>query len=80
MRALALANRDGVERVLGAMSEEVSDLLFERQLYWNRTRSRIATDVARKVNDTYLKSQGQVGIASYGRMVDLLVAQRREGG
>lgn len=31
-----------------------------------------------QVNDTYLKSQGQrLGVASYGRMVDLLLAQRR---
>jgi len=30
------------------------------------------------VNDTYLKSQGQRhGVASYGRMVDLLLAERR---
>ena len=78
-QALARVNREGSERVLGAMSEEVHELLLERQRFWSRTRSRIATGVARKVNDTYLKSQGQVGIASYGRMVDLLVAQWRSG-
>jgi hypothetical protein len=30
------------------------------------------------VNDTYLKAQGQTqGVRSYGRMVDLLLAERR---
>jgi hypothetical protein len=30
------------------------------------------------VNDAYLKSQGQAqGVRSYGRMVDLLLAERR---
>jgi len=39
---------------------------------------RAVRSVSTKVNDTYLKSQGQRhGVASYGRMVDLLLAQRR---
>ena len=37
-----------------------------------------ATEVGRKVNDAYLKSQGQAdGVRSYGRMIDLLLAERR---
>ena len=35
-------------------------------------------EVSSKVNDTYLKVQGQAqGVRSYGRMVDLLLAERR---
>ena len=29
------------------------------------------------VNDAYLRAQGQDGVTSYGRMVDLLLAERR---
>jgi Protein of unknown function (DUF3810) len=45
---------------------------------WSRRyRSRL-TDVSHRVNDTYLRSQGQeLGVLSYGAMVDLLLAERR---
>ena len=33
--------------------------------------------VQEKVNDAYLRAQGQEGVTSYGRMVDLLLAERR---
>jgi Protein of unknown function (DUF3810) len=39
-----------------------------------------ANEVGRRVNDAYLKTQGQAdGVRSYGRMVDLLLAERRQG-
>jgi hypothetical protein len=42
-----------------------------------RYRGR-ANELGRRVNDAYLKSQGQAeGVRSYGRMVDLLLAERR---
>ena len=36
-----------------------------------------AMKAAQRVNDAYLRSQGQEGVRSYGRMVDLLLAERR---
>jgi Protein of unknown function (DUF3810) len=40
-----------------------------------------ANEVGRQVNDAYLKTQGQAdGVRSYGRMVDLLLAERRRSG
>jgi hypothetical protein len=33
-----------------------------------------------RVNDAYLRTQGQEGVRSYGRMVDLLLAERRSRG
>jgi hypothetical protein len=40
-----------------------------------------ATEVGRRVNDAYLKAQGQAdGVRSYGRVVDLLLAERRQQG
>jgi len=42
---------------------------------------RAAREVSERVNDGYLKSQGQrAGTQSYGRMVDLLLAERRAQG
>jgi hypothetical protein len=39
-----------------------------------------ASEVGHRVNDAYLKAQGQAeGVRSYGRMVDLLLAERRRG-
>jgi hypothetical protein len=69
-RAAALelekARSAGVRRDQRALSE------------WSRRyRSRLSA-VASRVNDTYLRSQGQVlGARSYGAMVDLLLAERR---
>jgi hypothetical protein len=34
-------------------------------------------NAARRVNDAYLRTQGQEGVRSYGRMVDLLLAEQR---
>jgi len=46
--------------------------------FWARHESSV-TRVGLRVNDLYLKSQGQVaGVRSYGRVVELLVAERRE--
>ena len=48
--------------------------------FW-RARRSVVTDVGRLSNDLYLKSQGEAeGVASYGRMVDLLLAERRARG
>ena len=48
--------------------------------WMERYRGR-ANEVGRRVNDTYLKAQGQAeGVRSYGRMVDLLLAERRRSG
>jgi len=42
--------------------------------YWQSFQGTLA-DAGSKINDTYLKSQGQLdGIRSYGRIVDLLLA------
>jgi hypothetical protein len=45
---------------------------------WSDRYQGAARRVARRVNDTYLKSQGHAdGVRSYGRVVDLLLAERR---
>lgn len=48
--------------------------LKENSKFWNKYEGPVA-EVSTKVNDTYLKANGQVeGVESYDRMVDLLVA------
>ena len=45
--------------------------------FWKRYDTRFG-DFALRINDAYLKAQGQeVGIHSYGLMVELLVADHR---
>lgn len=47
--------------------------------FWRQFDGKVA-EVSNKVNDTYLKVNKQEdGVKSYGRMVDLLLAQYREG-
>jgi hypothetical protein len=48
---------------------------------WNLRYQGPAETAARVVNDAYLKTQGVgEGVRSYGRMVDLLVLERRRRG
>lgn len=45
--------------------------------YWAQFETKVA-DISSKVNDTYLKANAQSdGVKSYGRMVDLLLAEKR---
>jgi hypothetical protein len=45
---------------------------------WRRKYESRAGAVHEKVNDAYLRVQGTEGVTSYGRMVDLLLAERRK--
>ena len=54
--------------------------LRDNSEYWQRHEGLIG-DISDTVNDTYLKANRQSdGVKSYGRMVDLLLAQRRLSG
>ena len=77
-RALQVADPKLQRRRAMSMDVRVVNLLEERSSYWSRRKSAVASKAMGAVNDTYLKSQGQKGgVASYGRMVDLLVAELR---
>ncbi|OPJ60488.1 DUF3810 domain-containing protein [Clostridium oryzae] len=53
------------------------DLKYENE-FWNKYNGKVQ-DTCNQVNNTYLKSNGQTdGVESYGRMVDLLLAQYRK--
>lgn len=50
--------------------------LIENNEYWEQFEDTVTNEVGEKVNDTYLKANKQTdGTKSYGRMVDLLLAE-----
>jgi len=56
------------------LNEKVEADLTANSLFWEQYEGRIA-EYAEKINDTYLKANGQPdGIKSYSRMADLIVA------
>jgi hypothetical protein len=49
-----------------------------REAEFRKTHEGLVSDYSDRVNDRYLKANGQTeGIGSYGRMVDLLLAEFR---
>jgi branched-subunit amino acid ABC-type transport system permease component len=77
LAALHVVDRAAVSRLQASRSAAV--LRDEAAIRaWIEHYQGRATEVGRRVNDTYLKAQGQPeGVQSYGRMVDLLIAERR---
>lgn len=80
--AYALAALAPVDRAayleLGARRSPAVARDLAAEAAWSERYRTVLSDLARTVNDTYLRSQGQTaGVASYGLMVDLLIAERR---
>lgn len=77
MSALYGADPVAWERLERARSLPVQRDIAALAAFQRRYRGP-ASQVARAVNDAYLRTQGQQdGVASYGRVVDLLLAERR---
>ena len=76
VNALALADRQRALRVARWSPDVRRDL--DALTAWNRRYQGPAERASRAVNDAYLKTQGvDEGVRSYGRMVDLLILERR---
>lgn len=74
--ALMLVDPERAQKVLDGLDPGVRRDWSAISDFWNRSRGPLR-DVGRRVNDSYLRSQGHAeGIQSYGRMVDLLLAER----
>lgn len=73
----ALYNKGGTEayqRLWQALPESVIQDFAANTAFWDKYEGPVA-EVSNAVNDTYLKVNSQEeGVASYGRMVDLLLA------
>jgi hypothetical protein len=75
--ALAVADRAAYLALAALRSPAVARDVAAHAAWRERYRS-VLGDLADRVNDTYLRSQGvPAGVASYGLMVDLLIAERR---
>ena len=80
MGALARADRASYGRLRGRLGPALQRDLAASAAWHRRYESRLG-EVQERVNDAYLKTQGQAdGVQSYGRMVDLLIAERRARG
>lgn len=78
MNALYSADRERYFTLRSAYSEGLDADLFALSAYWQKYFDTPAAKVSTTVNDTYLKANNQKdGTRSYGRMVDLLLADFR---
>lgn len=76
--ALMLVNPERAEQLLDGLEPGIRRDWSAISNFWNRSRGPLR-DVGQRVNDSYLRSQGHAeGIKSYGRMVDLLLAERAQ--
>lgn len=78
--ALFSADLDLWRQVDAMRSDALRRDIESNNAYWARYDTPVA-EVSNKVNDAYLKANGQQnGVKSYGRMVDLLLAYYQENG
>ena len=78
MNALSKEDYEMAKQVQALYSENLRKDLEDYSRFWDKYEGR-TSEVAEKVNDTYLKSNRQVdGVKSYGRMVDLLLAYHKK--
>jgi hypothetical protein len=80
MNALADADMDMYKQLAKKYTPQVRKDLVNDNEFWQKYKGKVE-EVANNVNNTYLKSNGQQdGVQSYGRMVDLLLAEYKKGG
>lgn len=73
MNLLYRTDYEAWEEIRALLSSEVEPDLKANSEFWNKYDGTVA-EVADRINDTYLKANGQNdGVESYGRMADLIV-------
>lgn len=78
MNRLYAADSDAFMEVYTNYSDGVRKDFADNSAYWKQFEGTVA-EISSKVNDTYLKANDQDdGVQSYGRMVDLLLADYRK--
>lgn len=77
--ALYRKNPDLYNKVHEYYSDAVVRDLVANSVYWKQYKNTVISNTAEKINDSYLKANNQTdGTQSYGRMVDLLLAEYRK--
>lgn len=77
--ALYRADKESWREVRQLLDERVEPDLAANNAFWDSYEGTIS-ETADKINDTYLRANGQAdGVQSYNRMVDLIVAYRKGG-
>ena len=77
MSVLRGVDPEAASRIREGLPQAVQRDLAQRERFWAEHEG-VITDISRSANDLYLKANRQTdGIQSYGRMVDLLLAERR---
>lgn len=77
MNAFFQSNPEKASDLLHSYDEGVNRDLRNLSEYWNKHEGRVE-EITSDVNDAYLKSNRQEdGVRSYGRMVDLLLAEQK---
>ncbi|MDX1388567.1 MAG: DUF3810 domain-containing protein, partial [Acidobacteriota bacterium] len=77
LAAVSRADREAVDDLYETLADGVKRDWKSESDFWSRYETPVR-EVSSRVNDAYLKSQGQTaGVQSYGRMVDLLIAEHR---
>lgn len=72
------ANLDLYEQVEELYSTHMITDMREEYYYWKQFEDTVISTISSTMNDTYLKANKQEdGVKSYGRMVDLLLAEYR---
>lgn len=80
MDALAEVDMEGYKKLVKKYSEGVKRDLINESQYWAKYNGNVQ-DFTNNMNNTYLKSNGQQdGVKSYGKMVDLLLAEYKSKG
>ena len=75
--ALYSSNRETASAIYAQLDEAVQRDLAANNAYWKQFEGPVA-EVSSAVNNAYLQANGQEeGVKSYGRMVDLLLAEQR---
>lgn len=73
MNLLYRIDYEAWEEIRLTLSKEIEPDLKANSAFWDKYDGTVA-EVADRINDTYLKANGQEdGVASYGRMADLIV-------
>lgn len=79
MNALADKDMEAYKTLQKHYSQGVKNDIDSNNVFWEKYSGKIER-ISNKVNNSYLKSNGQIdGTESYGRMVDLLLAQYKKG-